>query len=149
MKTTEDREIDGIKWTVTQFPATEGFKILVKVTKIIGPLIATTVGKTESLSSLMDMDTKNLNLDGAITLLLDSLTESETNIFIKRLMAHTIVNGVSVVDTFDITFQGKYATLFKVLKFIMEVNYKDFLDEIGLSEILKSKQTPLQAVSTN
>lgn len=147
MKVTEERTIDGVKCTVTQFPASEGVAIMIKLTKIIGPLLSSTLSKSGSISNIMDIDLKNM--DGAVTVLLGSLSESEFDVFVKRLLKHTLLDGQSVTDTFDIVFQGKYGLLFKVLKFVMEVNYKDFLAEIGLEKIMSKSQTLSTVESVN
>ena len=137
----EEADIDGFKVVVNQYSATEGFKILTKLTKMLGPSIAKATGGLTG-SSLMDMEIADGAIGGAIDSLVMQLDPDSNLQLILRLLASTTVDNQPIVkESFDLLFQGKIFSVFKIIKFALEVNYKDFLGEGGLGGLLKKAQS--------
>lgn len=126
MRKTQNKDIDGHDWMVTQFPAGEGIKLLTKLTKLIGPTIAGLAGDVKKPSDLANMKLDSKVLQIALEQLASKLDEDNTLDLVKRLLAGTRKDGEEVIQTFDIAFQGEYLTLFKVLGFVLKVNYSSF-----------------------
>lgn len=137
MRKTQNKDIDGHDWLVTQFPAGEGIKLLTTLTRLIGPTIAGLAGDVKKPSDLANMKLDSKVLQIAVEQLASKLDEDNTLDLVKRLLAGTRKDGEEVVPTFDVAFQGEYLTLFKVLGFVLKVNYSSFFkgsDEQGSSE---------------
>ena len=115
----EKTKIDGKEVVVSKFPARYGLGLQVRLVKTVLPIVPTdnnsdTITKmAEGLSGLTD--------DAVIELVLD-------------LLKQTTVDGKPVGEDahFDIVFSGEFGLLFDVIKFVLEVNYKSFLEKIGL-----------------
>ena len=124
--------IDGAQWECGLFSATEGLKILTKLTKAIGPALGAALGGAGSVTGLLDSDIGADALGKALAILKDSLDEDDTVALIKRILKQSgaCCDGKPVDATFDIVFQGRYATLFKVLAFVLKTNYADFFDSL-------------------
>ena len=125
MRHTHKREIDGTIWTVNEFSASEGIRLLSKITKLCGPSVA------KALSGLpQDTEGPGLGVDfsvigEAISELTGRMDEDEVLELIKRLVACTVVDGEDCGGArFDRVFQGRYLTLVKVVGFVLEANYK-------------------------
>lgn len=141
---TQSKEIDDLKVSVTQLPAGRGWRLFMKLNKTLLPAITKLVGSVK--------DWEHLDIDGdslteAVGLLLAEMEPEKSEALIKEILELTTVDGHEVVQTFDLTFQGKYLTLIKVVAFSLEVNYKSFLPENGLQKI--KAMTKKQSVSMN
>jgi hypothetical protein len=126
----QEREIGGAVWAVTQFPAGEGLGLLTRLLKLLGPALGALAkgggtaedgagGREEALTGLI------------VSGLLQQLDEKETVALVKRLLADTRKDGVEILPIFDTEFMGDYANLFRVLGFVLEVNYGGFFSGIG------------------
>lgn len=124
MRHNHEREIDGVKWTVNEFPATEGLKVLTALTRLVGgpltQILGALVGGKDGLDSKLDLPL----LGKAIAQLTDQLDEDHVLALAKRLLRETRADGKEVMPQFDLIFQARYLTLFKVLGFVVEVNFK-------------------------
>lgn len=127
---TQDREIGGAVWTVTQFPASEGLAILTRLMKLTGPALgAVTRG---SGAGAIEVGT-------FVARIVEQLDEVETVSLIKRLLKDTRKDGREILPVFDIEFMGNYYTLMQVLGFVLEVNYGDFF--AGVSQQAAAQAT--------
>lgn len=128
---TKEKTIDGTRWVVTQFPATEGLEILNELGRILGPGLAKlgSAAKQGRGQSLLDMDIDIGVIGEAFSSVFSRLAEVRVSEFIKRLLTSTrMVNDkghpAEVLAQFDMLFAGKYLTLFKVVFFVVETNYE-------------------------
>ncbi|MDX1811582.1 MAG: hypothetical protein R3240_06515 [Gammaproteobacteria bacterium] len=115
-----------------------------KLNKTLLPAITKIVGSVK--------DWEHLDIDGdslteAVGLLLSEMEPEKSEALIMEILELTTVDGHEVVQTFDLTFQGKYLTLIKVVAFSLEVNYKSFLPENGLQKL--KVMAKKQSVSLN
>ena len=130
MRQFEEREIDGDIWTVQQFPATEGLKVLARLAKLCGGTLGQAVAALHrGLDSEIDLGL----LGKALGSLAERLDEGEVVVLVKRMLQDTRVNGKEVLPQFDTLFQARYGALFRVLGMVLEVNFK-----LPLPELLES-----------
>lgn len=122
---TEDTSISGAIYSVTQLPARRALKLLAKISKIIGPASGEFMAGASS-----DNDE---HFSKAIKLLLSEIDDKTFDVFVLEMLQGTRKNGVEITQSvFDMEFAGDLNTLFLVLKFVIEVNFRDFLEEGGI-----------------
>jgi len=151
-KRSEERQIGGQTWMVTQFVATEGLAIMARLFKLIGPTIGKAVAAVPSASiggtgGFLDMDVKALNttvLGDAVEALASRFDENEVVSLVKRMLADVRVNGSEVMPQFDLVFMGDYPKLFSVLRFVLEVNYGNFFAGANAKSVLTATQKKLE-----
>ena len=120
------KDIDGKEVSVTQFPGTEGLKILTKLSKLVGPVIGGALGISGSVA---DVDTSDPDfLPRIVTDLFSSIEEDDTVRLIHRMLRDTRVGGVEIMSDFDMMIGGNYPFLFKLLGYVLEVNYGNFFE---------------------
>ena len=144
MQAIQERVIDDLKVSVSQFPAGKGWRLFMKINKTILPALSNLVGSIKSWET-MDIDKDGLNK--AIEVLLMELEPNKSEALIKEILELTTVDGQNAVQGFDLLFQGRYLTLIKIVAFSVEVNYKSFLPEGGLAkltQVAKEKQSAFQ-----
>ena len=140
---TQFREIDGIKYVCTMMPATVAHKTLLQLTEVVGRPVLLAVAKAV----------------GNDELLLDELVETGTHALFERLnpsvgedLILDLLQGVRVEgvgelsrkDVFDNHFRGRIFHLYKVLGFSVEVNFRDFFDELLSQQLKKNVGAGLQ-----
>jgi hypothetical protein len=153
-KRSEERQIGGQTWMVTQFGSTEGLAVMARLFKMVGPTIGKAVsaiptGTIGGTGGILDMDVKAMNmamLGEAVEALASRLDEHEVVALVKRMLADVRVNGAEVLPQFDLVFMGDYPKLFSVLKFVLEVNYGNFFDGANAKSVLSAiaKKSELQ-----
>jgi hypothetical protein len=126
----DTQEIDGLKFTCTQFPAMRGFTLLGRLIKTIGPAIsvlssADAEADIRDLAPLIAVALKDLDPDAATALAADVLAGTSV-IMDKHVPLDTRAN-------IDMVFSGKLGTMFKVLAFAVKLNYEDFFGGIAPS----------------
>jgi len=131
----EEKEIDGMTVIVTPFSAGLGLELGTELFKLIG----TSAGRgLQNIGSILDDDLPESGVEAmlafadkagpvigeALYTLADRVKPKELVSLAKRLLANTTVDGKEVGGkAFDVVFQGGYGTLFKVLRFVVEVNF--------------------------
>jgi len=124
---TKTREIGGSEYEVTQFPAMEALRIKTRLAKMILPSIG------EISQGGADQEINYEAISHAIAAFADNLNEKEFTELVTRLLKNTSAdgkpmyhNGQLLDSTFDEAFAGNLMNLYKVLAFVLEVNYPDF-----------------------
>lgn len=124
------RQIDGYTFELSPLPAWSALELSASIMKVGAPLIAAAAasGKNAALEQL----------GPALTQALTALPPPELVALSKRLLAPCVVTLPSgqraeLLRIMDLEFQGKTLTVFKVLGFALEVNYRDFFD--GLQKL--------------
>lgn len=133
-KSIHERTINGKVFKVSQFPAMRGWKVFTKLAKGVFPAIAGLAG------SVKDWDNDDIDLDReglveAVKYIVTELDENKSEALIRDLLELTWCDGQEVMPQFDNLFKGDYGTLFKVLAFSVEVNYKSFLENGGIDKL--------------
>ena len=125
---TKKEDIDGLMVSVTQFPGMEAIKLHSYLGRKIVPALAGIMGSVGSLKDLsMESDVDTEALSSAFATLFDQLTESELEKLLLRMLKTTTVDGAEVKkETIDIIFSGRTTAIYKILWFVIKVNYPDF-----------------------
>ena len=132
MRHYEERDIDGHRYICQQLPARKAFVLLADVGKVIGPALASAIEDgTEGLASLID---KDAGLGGIASALFGNLDTDLVMSIIDRLCDATdlVTDGKKkrlTPSLIDLHFQGRMMSMFKWLKFCLEVQYRDFFQE--------------------
>jgi hypothetical protein len=130
---TEQRSIDGKNYIVTQFPAGRALRIWHRLVKLVGPALGTAFGGIKNDDkSILDARFDFSVIGTAIEKLTGAMSEDEFHAFTLELLQMTSQDGKEInKTTFDVLFQGEIAHLFKVLAFVLEVNFKDFYSALA------------------
>lgn len=122
----------GYSYTVQQFGAREGGRMLVRLGKLLGKPVGDAVSAGESLQ----LETVGRVISG----LADSITEQDFDQLVDAFSKRTKVTGgeygsktipLSTEGVLDLHFAGAYGELVSWLMFAIEVNYADFLSGLG------------------
>jgi hypothetical protein len=114
-----------------QLPAWEQFLLLPRITSAIGPALAKLAGG--NAKGLMDLDLSELG--PALEKLFERLNPMEQEGIARALLKTVNFEGVdeegkkvggSLVAQFDTAMQGRMLDVFKLLKFVFEVNFGSF-----------------------
>ena len=145
---TKDKTIDGKKITVTQFPGRIGLNLKTKISKLVGPTIFTALKSISGTGKkFMDKDVDLETAAIAIEKFLERVEPDSWESLIFEILNMTRINNQEITpEIFDIEFAGSFVTLYKIIAFVLEVNYKDFL---GLTGIGLSKLQQVAPVSNN
>lgn len=142
MLETRNKVIEGREYSVTQFPARRGFALKARLAKLLGPAVAELFSavKGGDAESLMSADIDMAIVGGAIRRLLEGVDESNMLELVLSLLSMTRVDGKEITEqVFDMEFAGKFSELYKVLAFVVEVNYGDFFGSNGIGRALVGK----------
>lgn len=126
--TNPPREICGITYSAVPLPATISLQILTRLTKMVGQAALVTAAKGSKALDDLPPDV----LTYSVQTILARLEEDEVVLTIKQLLAGVYVHGAPepVSKIFDAHFKGKMGALFRVVQYALEVNFRDFFDEI-------------------
>jgi len=135
---TKTKTITGKKVMVTQFPALDAAR---KKTKLLKMLLAG--GASINMDSEIDYLLIAKVLIGSLDKLGDDYSE-----FLFRLFACTLIDGDDMSDEtmFNEMFAGNLVFMYKVIGFILEANYSDFLSVKGIGK--KAKAAVKEALGT-
>lgn len=122
------RSIDGQNYSAAPLPASQALRVLVRLTKLVGETVLMIAAKGSK--ALEDIPADALQF--AVQTLVDRLGEDDTERTIKELLATVRVadNDLTLDRIFDSHFQGRIVHMFRVLQYALEVNYRDFFDEL-------------------
>jgi len=122
---TKEKLIDGSNYTVTQLPARRALKLKTKLIKIFGGLFLANDSKT--MQSVFQ-----------------SLDENQFEALCMEMIQGVRKNNVELSPaTFDLEFAGDMAGVYKLLLFIIEVNFENFFQMIGIGlPSLSEEQVP-------
>jgi len=152
----ETRTIDGLEVTVYQLPVMKSLDLANALIRIVGPALAGLAGLWPSKSAGgVGEGLAKINA-GALAPVVDQLfarlTVDEQRSLIGQLLApvsviveregkkkrYDLANGGDI----DFAFLGKRMSLFKVLRFSLEVNFSDFLDFVSTFLIRLKEESP-------
>lgn len=144
MFVSQKKTIDGTEFEVAPFSAIEALKLQSTLLRIFGPAFGAAIGAIDKKDKNSQTNIDGNALGSALQMLFDGLDETQMIILIERLLKKTsctfsVNGGAPVVFDFaesfnerlDIVFQGRLMTVYKVIGFVLEVNYPDFFGKIG------------------
>jgi len=131
---TKEKLIDERSVSVTQFPARKGLKIKLRLAKMIAPGFASATG---ILSNGLDAEFDSKALSYAVSQLVDNIGNDATVDFIVlELMQGTRLDDKEINNAiFDMEFAGNYGLLYKIIGFILEVNYGSFFESLNIGHL--------------
>lgn len=133
----DTRVIDGVTYKLTQMQAMRALKLLPRLGSILGPVFS----KFKEID-VKALKTQGLNADinpaivgDAIIALTEKLTENELEAMVKDLLYSLIRDDVPCdpgpTSPFQLLMAGQTLTIFKLLRFALELNYGDFFGVAG------------------
>lgn len=129
---TEETEIGGLTWSVTQFSGTKNLDALHALATTAGPVLAAAFPNAKKLdASALDAD---VDLAAIAEALVRGLgTADATRKLVFQLLASARVDGQSIkADVFDDVFAGPdIMNLGAVIAFVLKVNFGDFTRAAG------------------
>jgi hypothetical protein len=130
-----DKEINGSIYTVTQFPARRALKIKAKLIKIFGPIFAQVFLSIDTKKA--DKDQKN-DFIIAIEMLSNTLDPNEFENLIVELLQSSRKSGMELTTAIiDLEFAGDMSSLYKLIWFVIEVNFADFFALMGIGHLFE------------
>lgn len=133
------RTIDGRKYEISQFGASQSWRILVRLSKMIGEPVANLISDYDPKKKVLDQDLGKV-IPTAVAALVRNVEEEESLNTIKELVFCTLCNGAPINNAnFDLHFRGGIGHMMKVVKAVLEVQYGDFL---GAVVDLQTQQSP-------
>lgn len=97
---------------------------MTRLLKLAGGPLAKMFRSLPADKSILDAEINMQLLGDAVEDLVSRLDEGEVVDLIRRLLACTRADNREVTPQFDTLFQGRFATLFKVLSLVIEANYQ-------------------------
>ncbi len=140
MRLTQEKEVDGIVYEITQFSATKSLRLLTRLASYFSEPIGVIVDKGG-----LDANLSSDLVSKMAKSLFEKLDESQVEKTVKELLEGVRCEGKQIL--FDTHFQGRLLHLFKVLKAVLEVQYNDFFVEIN--KLNTNTQTALKSNAQN
>lgn len=143
---TDEVEIDGTRYRVTQLGWKEGRRLLARLLKLIGPGLTEAVGGSAKLEDLGGRDLASFA--PAIREICQKNLETELDHLCDTFAKKTVINTDGGEDfqqlsrIAELHFAGKYKQMFEWLWFCLKVNYQDFWGGSIESAAVTSAETP-------
>lgn len=155
VKTKHKKTIDGHRYTTTLYPAGEGFDLLPMILEVAKGPVALGVETLQAVLMQVRDPTSQRDLSPhevrqSMSALAQAIVAHGGSSKVREMLAHTRVQVgeqyKSCERDFDFVFQGRQPTLFKVLAWVLEVNFAPFLRGAlsGASSRLIEKAPELQ-----
>lgn len=124
MKRSADIKVDDRNYLVTQYMATRGQQLFVRLAKLFGKSVGLIADQTKEKGSFLDVD-----ITSVIESALLNLEPEASTLLIKEILVGTQIHDSNQVReiNYDLDFAGRYLHLFKLLKEILAFQYSDFL----------------------
>lgn len=146
----KEKTIDGLTFTVQQLPAMRSLKLMHRLGKTIGPALLKSLSGAPSGATVKVGNINVADMADGVALLFDRLSADDAESIVRELFETTMVteNGQTfqLMPVFDNVLAGKMSTLFKAVRFALEVNYQDFLPALLASAKL-SQEVPASVES--
>jgi len=134
-----EKEIDGIQYAVTQYSYPKGLRIWAKLRNVLAaPLAMSVKGVFDEAAGVGDIMSKDIDvgaiLDGVVSALQDlggKMTPDEEFALMEEILENVHADGTPLTKERRVShFAGRIGHLYKVVWFVLEANYRDFLSEI-------------------
>lgn len=149
---TRSKTIDGTKYTVTQFPARLGFRLKIRLARLLAPAIGPLLGGVDAsnLSKLADVDVNSAMTGKGFASLFETADPDVLLDLVLELLRDTRREGHEIDEAlFDREFAANYGHLYKVLAFVISVNYANLLRAVeGLANTINQPGEGVGAENT-
>lgn len=117
--------IGGVDYMLTQFKATQGLVIEMKLIKLLGPAFV----------ELQKMAADGGGEDEVLTLAINKLIEQMDKIDVVSLIKELVMSATrgTVAFNFDQEFAGRYGDMFELVKEVLVFNFADVFSKLGLN----------------
>lgn len=134
---TREKEIDGAVYLVTQMTARRALRMQAKLFKLMGPAFA-----EMAIFAAKNPETADDCIPKVLMLLAQQLDDKNFDELIVELLSGVRKDNAELTSSkIDLDFAGKLDSLFKVAKFVIEVNFSDFFSERGIIRELLGQKT--------
>lgn len=137
MRERQETVIDGDRYSVEMLTATPAWKLLLKLSKIVGPSIGQIVDASQAAASggksLLEANIGDAVFGEAVRSLMERMDEAAVESIIKELSGKCEVDvggqgrSIPLSSCFELHFQGRMGALMKWLVFAVKAQYSDFL----------------------
>lgn len=126
MLKTQSKLIGNTTYHVTALPSTQARHLFVRLSKMLGPSLATLM-QGKSFTELKD-DISNVEIGPALSTLCQNLSEKDFDYIVEVLGAHTQIETNGAVlpltrENQELHFADKFWDIFLWVGFALEVNY--------------------------
>ena len=141
------KTINGHSYTVTPFPGRHAIRLEHRLKRSLLPGLAALMGAAklkDKKASLLDAEIDGAACAKAVEQLCGDLGNPEEFLaLVEELVSMTRRDGKELTGAvIDLEFQGNLAELYKVMAFVVEVNFGDFFGAAGiggLGDLVKAK----------
>jgi len=138
---TKEKTIDGSKYSVTQMTARKALKTKAQLLKIFGAAFAEIFIQEKPSKNLKGLTFSKKDAVNAIQSLATQLEDEKFEFLVLELLQNVRKNGIELTkEIIDFEFAGKLNTLFKVIWFVIEVNFENFFSELGITGLFSNKE---------
>lgn len=126
--------IDGDRYEMTLFGATQGYRLFYRLFKMFGPSFGRLVEAMKDGASIQDVDMAGDAAVAALKSLAVDVHEADLDHVIDALKKQTHVGQggsdktVPLAGVFEVHFQGRLGSMFKWLAWGLKVQYQSFFD---------------------
>jgi len=145
MKTPQTKQIGEHNITVSPWPARVAWKNQITFGRVLGPSLKELGAALESKekgASVMDSNLDYSSIGSAISNLFSNISEEESEVLLFKFLDGVSIGGQPISpETFDVLFLSDMISVYKIIGFVVEVNYGSFLGKSGIGKLLKKDQT--------
>ena len=143
-------KIDGHEYEVFMLPPKVARRLLVEMSKVVGPALGGIMSSGAGLAKLMEMSVEGVDWAAVISGLTDRLSADMLDEHMEVLAKSTHVDGKELAPIFDHHFRGALGGMFKWYGFALKVNYGNFFSALEsvsapLTEAAKAKASQSQS----
>lgn len=139
MTETKEKTIDGKLVSVSQFPARRALHLKIRLIKLLGPSLAQLLAKTKNKK--VDLNASLEEFTPAIEKLTAALDPDVFVDLVLELLSMTRVGGREVVPLFDTEYAGNLMFVYKMVWWVLEVNFGNFFGQNGIGSIMAQVNT--------
>lgn len=145
---TQEKEINGNRYSVTQMTARRALRMKAKLLKQFGTALAEIFLPSED-KPIEGAGFSKKEAVSALQALSCELDERAFELLVMELLSGVRKDGVELTEAIvDMEFAGDLATLFKVIWFVLEVNFSSFFGESGIGEMMQASAVPQKKAFT-
>lgn len=139
MVTSVTKTIDGHEVIITTLPFRKAVPLGIKVGKLLGPAIASFVkdaSKIQDASNPENASEVGASVIQAITQFFKDADPEASCQLMVELLRGTFVDKKEVTDVYlDVLFAGKMLLAYNIASAVVEANFPDFLELLGISKV--------------
>lgn len=129
----KSKTIDGKEILTVPFMGRRALAYKTKIIRLFGASIGALFSKAGGFQGNVDFSV----FEGAIDKLTASIDEKVFVDFTLELLATTRIDGKEItIEVFDLEFASNLVLMYKILWFVLEVNYGNFFGASGIGKIL-------------